>query len=240
VENQYLALEAFNKPKKEETTSTFLKGIFSNNEWLNLNFDSFSVSTVGRLYTLVPNALFAEKEMAAYGHLALAESNTSHLRHISGKSDFSIIFSNQNEAVPFLKEKIPTAKFFPHSLVLLDSLIPNSNEELIAVNIHDDLFDLAVIRERKLIFSNTFQYRSKEDYLYFLLFALEQLKINAENLSLTIYGKMEKASQLSELTAKYVKETRFGKLPDKFRYSYKFKEIPEHYFFNLLSQFLCV
>lgn len=101
-------------------------------------------------------------------------------------------------------------------------------------------FNLMVLSDRKLIFFNRFEFRSKEDFIYFILFSMEQLQLNPEDTPLTLYGELDKRSSLFEIAYKYIRFVDFGLRPDGFQYASVLDELPNHHYYSLFQQYLCV
>ncbi len=142
-----------------------------------------------------------------------------------------------------LKKHFPSAKVLHHSGTLLNALQQESlltQETTVIVNIHDHFFDVIVSKNKSVFLFNTYKFKTKEDYLYFLLNTYEQLKLDTTQTSITILGRVEKNSPLIEATNKYIGEIKFGKRISKFKYGYQLSELQDHFFFNLFSQYLCV
>ena len=56
----------------------------------------------------------------------------------------------------------------------------------------DGHFEIIVIANKKLQLYNTFQFTSKEDFIYYVLFTAEQLKLNPEKFELLLLGSDRK------------------------------------------------
>ena len=68
--------------------------------------------------------------------------------------------------------------------------------------------------------------------------AMPQLKAKLKPNEILI-GEIERNSALYELLHKYIRHIYFGERSDNFEYSYKFATLPKHFYYNLLSQYLC-
>lgn len=99
--------------------------------------------------------------------------------------------------------------------VLLESLIKENMERTddarIYLNVKDQCFEMFVLKGAKLLFYNTFRFKTKEDFLYFLLFTIEQLHLEAESVPVYFLGMIEEKSKLVEFTSRYVRDIRFKK-----------------------------
>ena len=112
-------------------------------------------------------------------------------------------------------------------------------QKRIFVNVRNSYLDIIITEERKLLYYNSFNYRSKEDFIYYVIFVLEQLKLNPEEIDLILSGYIDKNSKIFDIIFNYVRNIRFQGLTDSFKYSYIFNDIPSHYYFNLLNVGLC-
>ena len=75
--------------------------------------------------------------------------------------------------------------------------------------------------------------------MYYLIFVVEQLKLNPENIELIITGELDKHSSLSDLLHKYIRNISFAGHNKDFRYSFVFDQLPGHYYYNLLNAAMC-
>ena len=89
------------------------------------------------------------------------------------------------------------------------------------------------------MYYNAFKYKTKEDFIYYLIFVLDQLKLNPEEIELVLSGLIDKNSKLFEMVYKYVRNITFPPLDASYNYSYIFNDIPSHQYSNLLNLFLC-
>lgn len=99
------------------------------------------------------------------------------------------------------------------SSVLVETLLNKSqknDEEIMYVNVSKNHFEVIVIKNRKLLFYNTFEYSSKEDFIYYILFSAEQLNLNPEKFLVFLLGDIEKDNELFEIIYTYIRNVEFG------------------------------
>ena len=101
------------------------------------------------------------------------------------------------------------------------------------------MVDIVIIEGNQLLFYNAFPYHSKQDFIYFIIFVIEQLNLNPEDIELKFSGKIDKKSTLYDIAWKYIRNIGFQELPASYRYSYVFNDIPAHYYFVLLNSGIC-
>jgi len=107
------------------------------------------------------------------------------------------------------------------------------------VNVRKSFLDITILDNQKLLFFNTFKYNTKEDFIYFVIFVMEQLQLNPEEVELVLMGMIERNSGLFETVIKYVRNVRFQSKIEKFNYSYIFNELTTHKYINLLLFEMC-
>jgi hypothetical protein len=119
----------------------------------------------------------------------------------------------------------------------------NSKKEKALSSLHVHIlpssFQFIAIKGQKLELYNSFSYQSSEDFIYYLLFVLDQLGINNEEASISLTGNVEKNSVIYSILHKYIKTLTFGKRPENLKFSYILEEIPSHFHSALFNQYLC-
>ena len=68
---------------------------------------------------------------------------------------------------------------------------------------------MIVLKEAKLLFYNYFRFKTKEDFLYFLLFSVEQLHLDAGSIPVYFLGMIEDKSAITEIVSRYFRDIRF-------------------------------
>ena len=60
------------------------------------------------------------------------------------------------------------------------------------INIAETYFDLVVTKKNALQLYNRFEYQTKEDFIYYVLFVSEQLGLNTEEFECVLMGAIKK------------------------------------------------
>ncbi|MFV8225669.1 DUF3822 family protein, partial [Christiangramia aquimixticola] len=102
---------------------------------------------------------------------------------------------------------------YRHSMsILLESLLeldPNP-APVVYLHAHQNQYELVIIEDQKLLFANSFQYDTKEDFLYYLLFTAEQLNLDPLKFELILLGSIEKESEEYQMAWNYIKNISFS------------------------------
>ena len=77
------------------------------------------------------------------------------------------------------------------------------------VNVSKRSFDIVVLENKKLIFSNIFSYETKEDFIYYILFTAEQIKLDTAVYTLYFLGEINTDSEIYKMAYKYIKNIYF-------------------------------
>ena len=59
------------------------------------------------------------------------------------------------------------------------------------------------------MFYNIFEYETKEDFIYYILFTLEQLELSPEETNISIMGAINEQSELYEILYTYIRNISF-------------------------------
>lgn len=98
---------------------------------------------------------------------------------------------------------------------------------------------LLIFKENKLQFCNLFQCQTPEDFLYYLIFVMQEHKLNPESDRVTVWGEISHDSVLFNLMRKYIRHVQFGSRPTGPSYSYKLADIFDHHYLDLYSLYFC-
>ncbi len=246
-ENKFLALETytFRGVASDEMLKECAKEIFEKSVLIQKgNYKKVSAAIINNRSSLVPQALYDDSQKQTYLGFNHELSTDDEICVDSFKNiDAKNIYSFSKSIKQFLSSKFQNPSFYHFSTSLIDSLLTTyKNHATRKVLVHVQLthFEVVVLENKNLIFYNTFNHTTAEDFMYYLLFVFEQLKLNPETQEAIIIGEIERNSVIYSLLQKYIRNVKFGERPENFSYSYKLNEVPKHFYYNIFSQPLCV
>ncbi len=186
---------------------------YENEEGLKVPVDEVILLFSNSLFSLVPYSMFDEANASNY-----LKFNTKIL-----KTDFIAFDVIAEEIVNiYIPYANITNYFFDkygefeyrHSLsVLIESILKHSekDEETLKVYLHShqSSYELIVVKSGKLIFANSFEYETKEDFLYYILFTAEQLNLDPETMELILMGHITEDSDEYKMSWKYIRNISF-------------------------------
>ncbi len=197
-----------NNGTPEELLIVFQQLIAKNNIQIT-RFESVEIHYASSLYTLVPASLFNEKRSSDYLKFNSKILATDFIAHDKIEAlDMVVVY------VPFMNinnyffDAVGSFSYFHHISKFLDqsaAIFKSKNTDTILVNVRDEEFDLVIYNKQKLQICNSYAYKTPEDFLYYILFTFEQLKILPEEATVAIIGHQFKQSELYSISEKYIK-----------------------------------
>tara|TARA_R110002050_G_scaffold243212_2_gene379706 strand:+ start:44048 stop:44875 length:828 start_codon:yes stop_codon:yes gene_type:complete len=231
----------FNKKLNPLEVLDKLKHIFNTEKALEDDFNNVCIIHDNELSTLVPKPLFNEDYLADY-----LKFNSKILKSDFITYDDILINDSVNVYVPyininnFIYDRFGAFTFKHASTVLIEHILlleKNSDKTKVYVNITKNHFEITVVNKASLIFYNTFEYKTKEDFIYYLLFTAEQLKLNPETLHLIFLGEIDTKDELYIIAYKYIRFVFLGNREDNYKYSIDAQSASHHSDFTLIKSF---
>lgn len=211
VENSIVSAESvvFAKRLTPYEVLKRLKLLFSTHKIEQDQYSEVVVVHRNTLFSLVPKPLFNEEELANYLKFNTKILANDHLAYDELDS-FDII----NVYVPFVNinnyiyDLFGEFTFKHNGTVLVESLMNThmaSKEPTCYVLISEQQMDVTIISGKKLLLYNSFTFITKEDFLYYLLFTLEQLELDTESVFIKLFGQIEEGDDIYTLCYNYAK-----------------------------------
>jgi len=176
--------------------------------------DGFSYIVVDNdKHTFVPAVLYQETKKSKYlDFLGLKEDNSVVCADYLEQADVYNIYGVSKKEHAKLKNSDNT-EFRHASTLLVESLMKENLEHTdnarIYLHVRSQSFEMMVLKGANLLFDNNFRFKTKEDFLYFVLFSMEQLHLDVETAPVYFMGMIEKDSQVVELVSRYIRNVRF-------------------------------
>lgn len=230
----------FNKKANPFELLEQLKSALESDSELSQTFSSVLVIYQNELSNLVPKALFEEQQSADY-----LKFNSKILKTDFISYDEIAINESVNVYVPyvninnFIFDSFGTFEYKHASTILIDTILQNEtfDDASIFLNINQQNFELIAIKDKKLQLYNSFEYTTKEDVIYFLLFTTEQLHYNPETVKLKLMGNIDKDDEMYAIIYTYVRFVEFYNLSYNFEFKSELEPIDKHNDAILLNSF---
>lgn len=203
--------------------------VYEDEAFLQKEFEDVIVLFSNEFYSLVPEKFFKEENASDY-----LKFNTKILETDFVAQDYIKEFNLVNVYVPFTNvnnyffDKYGEFEYRHCVSVLVEGFLKlNQNQEKEAkvyLNNHTWGYDLVIIQQGKLLFVNSFHCKTKEDFIYYLLFTAEQLELDPTTFELILLGHISKNSDYYNMAYTYIKNISF--LETSFGFSFEANQQP--------------
>lgn len=170
---------------------------------LRRNFDKVNVCFITSFFNLVPVTYLSESPEALL-NFSEAEFENNRMMQRGTRFENAFVYGISQILFDKLKELYGKAKYYHSGNVFLDS-IASANETWVHLNLYEHNFEIAVTKEDGMIFYNLFETQTGEDILFYTLFVLEQLNIDANQAELKCYGQLLPDTQVFQTLKKYIR-----------------------------------
>ncbi len=238
AENKFIALKHYHISEKDISLETLLSELQEKESWKMEDFKSVNILIDNNNNTFVPRDCFQEETKGSY--LSILNLQCSNIMtDVIAEHDMINVYSSK-EDLSFLNDNI---KIYHSSSILIKKLIKEfssrNHETRAFVNVKNNSYELIVLNNDKLVFHNYFNFNTKEDFLYFILFTFDQLNIDNESVPLYFLGFIEEKSTLVELCSRYVRNIRFFNRDNDYNYINELNSVPYYYYYTLYSFISC-
>lgn len=205
------------------------------------NFQSIRINWLGKNFTLIPNSFYKAERAKEILEFNIGNTNDERICVNDVRSDIKLLFTIPAELKNVIDRTFPHHELKHSGTCAINSFFTHFQlkKSNIFLNIHDDKIELLVKKDRQLLLYNIFSIKTNEDILYYLLFSVEQFKLDPASLQLAVCANRETNDELFTAIKKYIRHVNFA-VSDKFiKRKGAFESLPHHYYFSLLNQPLC-
>ena len=195
--------------------------------------------------SLVPNDLWtpdSEKDFFTFSNL-LPETHLLLSNNIQG-IDAKMVFSFPRNLYDALEDHQNEFKIIHQSCPLIENALRSGGHSgklsRVFINIYPDFMDAAALINGKFELYNSFQWKSKEDLIFYILYVYEQFGLKALQADLVISGYIEKDSETITKLKQFLPNVIFDSFNKNFTYSYTFSQLSQHQYSNLINIHSCV
>ncbi|MGC6525584.1 MAG: DUF3822 family protein [Flavobacteriaceae bacterium] len=214
---------AFEKTHTPQELLDQLVHHFNTHKVLQQPFSKTTLIHDNEMVTLVPSALFEEEYLSDYLKYNTKIFKTDFITYDVIKNDDIMIvyvpFVNINN---YIFERFGSFEYKHSTTVALDRILEiqkNNAKESMYINIAESYFDLVVTKNNALQLYNRFEYQTKDDFIYYVLFVSEQLGLNPEEFECVLMGAIKKDDELYSIAYKYIRHVSLLS-KDKMLYSH--------------------
>jgi len=217
----------------------YLKFIIDTETPLKETFNQVTVIYRNDLATVVPKDLFRENNLADYLKF---NSKILHTDFVSydelDTQPLVLVYVPLVNINNFIYDTFGAFTYKHFATVFIEQTLTyktDNSTETMFVNVGENQFEVVVLNQGKLLLYNAFSYATKEDFIYYILFTAEQLKLNPESFKLIFTGNISRNDSLFEIAYKYIRFVDLCEVSHTLQFT---TEIPEpHENMVLLNSF---
>ncbi len=212
-ESVFFKEKSFENKLTPEELLLELSDLFKNQEILQENFIEVSVVYATSLYSVVPTPLFDENIASEYLKLNSKILANDYVAYDSLENhNITIVYIPFVNINNYLFDRFGNFKYFHTTTLLVKNILDrekHSKEPQLFINIEKDIFDLIILNKGTLHLCNTYEYKSPEDLIYYVLFCLEQLQLNPDTIPCNLSGEIKKTDTNYLLIYTYIRHISF-------------------------------
>ena len=203
---QHIHFDSFQRSAKIED---LFASVFRENPELKLRYDEIVVIHSNNLSTFVPTALFDEEFLGSY-----LQYNTKVFETDFFTFDALDKYEMNNVYIPYVNmnnffiDQYGSFDYKHANSILVGKLLDlskNNEERKMFVHVNESHFEIIVVQNQKLHLFNSFEYKTPEDFIYYILFTAEQLQLNPEHFKLEFLGAIVESDEFYQIAYKYIR-----------------------------------
>ena len=197
-------------------------------------------------FTHIPEVYFDDSQKESY--LRFHPQNLENMdlySYCHNHNGLCSVFQAEQEFVDWARKAYPSKdiKVLHQADVFLTSALKETDttyENNIFIDIENRYMNMLIVQGERVLLYNRYYYQSPQDFVYFLLFAIDELQLNIDSTQTLLYGEISKDSGIFNLLQKYIKNVNFGHRTKGISFSYKFDDVLDHRYFDLYNAYECL
>ena len=202
-------VENFSKQLTPDQLLKAVKTAFNRNDSLQQSFSKVQIIHDNEMQTLVPSALFEEAHLSDYLKYNTKIFKTDFITYdVIQNKDAMLVYIPFVNINNYIFERFGSFEYKHSATVLIDKILQfekNNNQKKLYINIQQTHFELIALDGNSFQLFNRFEYKTREDFIYYILFTAEQLDFNPENFKCILMGAVEENDELFSIAYKYIR-----------------------------------
>lgn len=202
-------VENFSKQQTPDQLLKAVKTVFDRNDSLQQSFSKVQIIHDNEMQTLVPSALFEEAHLSDYLKYNTKIFKTDFITYdVIQNKDAMLVYIPFVNINNYIFERFGSFEYKHSATVLIDKILQlekNNNQKKLYINIQQTHFELIALDGNSFQLFNRFEYKTREDFIYYILFTAEQLDFNPENFKCILMGAVEDNDELFSIAYKYIR-----------------------------------
>ncbi|PKA84269.1 uncharacterized protein DUF3822 [Ulvibacter sp. MAR_2010_11] len=208
----------FSSSSTPEELLVEMETVFSEKKELQTAFETVTLLYATNIYSLVPATLFDDSKASDYlkfNSKILANDFIAH--DVIDMYEMVVVYVPFVNINNYLFDRFGSFQYHHACSVLLKSILDaekHSQEPIVYLHVLDSTFDVIVVKNGGLQLCNTYSYKTPEDFIYYVLFSMEQLHLNPETIKTVLCGAISETDTTYEIVYRYIRNVAFAeKMP---------------------------
>lgn len=242
--NRIIALESYRLDAEKEDSNLLqaLTLTLQAKGWDLNRFSSAQFIIENPQNTLVPTSLYDKSEAAmlfAFNHTLPPDAQV-HSDTIENAGCINL-YPLSNTIYNGLSQLGNRNHIQHQTSILIRNCMAKTKSDIAEVHVHvrEREFNIIIAKKGLLLFSNNFQFNTKDDFAYFLLLAMQQQGLSGQHTTVNFSGMILEGSDIIELCKRYIKNIRFVQPEAHSTASEVLQKIPFHYYYLAFQSLTC-
>ena len=218
LDNEVIVMEKYEFFTQNEAISLtdYLTSIYETHDFLkSLKWKSIEVIIDNQSFTLIPNDLFKKEYTSRYLQLAKGKQlSDAEEVHTYTHEDLGIInvYSSDRDLYNWLSNTYPLVDIvFNHKTSqLIEFGVSTSKAQTAFLHFENHHFTMVITANGTLKFCNRFAYKTSQDLVYYVLFTMNELEIEPDEIILRLNGNISEQSEDFELLNQYLPNVKIN------------------------------
>lgn len=190
-----------------------IESIISENEELQNDFQEVTLVYSNPVYSLVPLVLYDETKSSEYLKFnSKILANDYIANDVLETEELVVVYVPFININNFFFDRYGSFSYYHGITVLLKTILEAEKHSIgpkVFLHFQKGSFDCIILKNGKLELGNSFQYKTPEDFIYYTLFCLEQLKLNPETVKVNLLGDVKVDDDYYKIAFKFIRNVQF-------------------------------
>ncbi len=248
-DNQVMGLEDYRLEgiKTINGRLRLIRDILDNHEYLTAGFwKNVRLCLKTHKFSLVPNKMFVADSAIDYlsvnSDIKPSFEDVGYYKQIS--AGLVNIFATEIKLTKWIASvyKRKAIHIIHQGSALIEGFLKHndhSHEKGLFCFVDRGILHQVVCQEGKLLFYNQYAVRKKEDFLKYVMLVFKEMGMDPKKNPVQFWGFTKQNSDEITLLKKYIRNISLGSKPSFLKFGYKFDEIDDHQYFDVMSAYIC-
>src|SRR5690606_19192606 len=201
--------QKINFPKEHNPVKALqeIEDVYKEEQILHDTFKEVTLLFSNELYSPVPLEYFLEEEASAYLKFNTKILGTDVVESDRINEELVNVYIPYTNITNYFFDRYGEFEFKHNTSELIKAALALSDKSgtTAYLNNYTGYYDLVIIKEGALHFCNTFNYETREDFIYYLLFTAEQLELDPGVFKLILLGNISIEMEEYKMAYTYIK-----------------------------------